>query len=342
MYEYEQLSEEELQRKRAIARRRKLAARERRRKKRRRQAIMRCSILLLTVILLITGVVKMITGIGKHFHKNKTTEKVTEQRTDSTTQAPTTEASIPETSKDITAKELPADRDAALAELKIQGKSDSDIQSIYENAALYPDKILQNLAINSEMKQFVIDYPSKINIVFDGDFTVDVLTDEVPLFLQYDERWGYADYGTSIIAISGCGPTCLSMAYTYVKQDGSMNPVKVADFSMERGYIGETNDTSWALMTEGARGLGLTSEELSLSKEDMTAALENNKVIICSMSPGDFTRNGHFILIRSYENGLFYVNDPYSEARSQVGWDYERLSTQISNMWAIGQSTTPQ
>lgn len=336
MYEYEELSEEELKRRRAAIRRRKLAARERRRKKRRRQAILRCSILLFTVILLITGITKVITGIGKHFHKDKPIDKVTEQVQDTTTEASTTEAAIPVTNKDITAKELPADRDAALAALKIQGADDSDIQNIYENASVYPDKILQNLAINSEMKQFVMDYPDKINIVFDGNFTVDVSADEVPLFLQYDERWGYADYGTSIIAISGCGPTCLSMAYTYVKQDGNMNPIKMADFSMKNGYVGESNDTSWALMTEGATSLGLTSEELSLSKENMVTALSNGKVIICSMSPGDFTRSGHFILIRSYENELFYVNDPYSEARSQVGWDYEKLSTQISNMWAIG------
>lgn len=336
MYEYEELSEEELKRRRAAIRRRKLAARERRRKKRRRQAIFRCSILLLIVILLITGIVKIITGIGKHFHKDSTTEKTTEQMTDSTTEKPTTEAAVLDTVEDMIAKELPKDRDAALSELKIQGETDSDIQSIYENAAVYPDKLLQNLAINSEMKQFVTDYPSKINIVFDGNFTVDVTKDEVPLFLQYDERWGYADYGNSIIAISGCGPTCLSMAYTYIKQDGSMNPIKVADFSMEKGYIGENNDTSWALMNEGARSLGLTSEELALSEENMTAALSDGKVIICSMSPGDFTKNGHFILIRSYQNGLFYVNDPYSKARSQIGWNYERLSTQISNMWAIG------
>jgi len=336
MDEYEELSEEELQRRRAAARRRKLAARERRRKKRRREAIFRCSILLLIVILLITGIVKMITGIWKHFHKDKTPDKVTEQMKDSTTEQSTTEAAAPEIDESILAKELPADRDAALAILKEQSETDSDIKNIYENAAAYPDKILQNLAVNSEMKQYVIDYPAKIRVVFDGNFTVDVTEDEVPLFLQFDERWGYADYGSSLIGISGCGPTCLSMAYTYLKQDGSMNPIKVGDFSVQNGYVGENNDTSWALMTDGATALGLTSEELSLSKENLVAALDEGKVVICSMTPGDFTRNGHFILIRSYDKGLFYVNDPNSEARSKVGWDYDRLSSQISNMWAIG------
>lgn len=338
-YGNEELTEAELEdirRQRAAARRRKLAARERRRKKRIRQAIVRCSILLLVVILLITGIVKMISGIWKHFHKDKSPDKKTEQMTDSTTEEVTTEEVKAEIDEAIVAKELPADREAALASLQTQGETDPDIKAICDNAAVYSDKILQCLAINSEMKQFVIDYPAKISIVFDGNFSVDVPEDEIPLFLQFDEKWGYADYGNNIIGINGCGPTCLSMAYVYLKKDGNMNPIKVADFSVANGHLNENGDTNWTLMTDGAVALGLTSEEITLSKESILSSLENGKVVICSMSPGDFTRNGHFILIREYKDGLFYVNDPNSEARSQVGWDYNRLSEQISNMWEIG------
>lgn len=338
-YEDEELTEAELEdirRQRAAARRRKIAARERRRKKRIRQAIIRCSILLLIVILLITGIIKMISGIWKHFHKDKAPGKTTEQMTDSTTEAATTEEVKAEIDEAIVAKEVPADREAALALLQAQGETDPEIKGIYDNAAVYSDKILQCLAVNSELKQFVIDYPAKISIVFDGNFNVDVPEDEVPLFLQFDEKWGYADYGNNIIGINGCGPTCLSMAYTYLKKDGTMNPIKVADFSAANGHLNENGDTNWTLMTDGAKALGLTSEEIPLSKDTILSSLENGKVVICSMSPGDFTRNGHFILIREYKDGLFYVNDPNSEARSQVGWDYERLSGQISNMWELG------
>lgn len=337
MEDYETLTPEEIEIERR-ARRRRMQARERRRKRRIRRIIVRCAILLLILILILVGIIKIITGIWKHFHTNKEPDKTVEQTVDSSTEEATTEAIHPEIDESILAKELPEDREAALAILKELAESNSDIRSIYENSAVYPDKLLQCLAVNLEMTQYALDYPAKISIVFDGDFEVDVPKQEAPLFLQYDERWGYADYGSSLIAINGCGPTCLSMAYTYLKQDGSMNPIKVADFSVEHGYLGENNDTFWTLMTEGATSLGLSSEELSLSKERMTAALDDGKLIVCSMEPGDFTKKGHFILIRSYENGLFYVNDPNSEARSKVGWDYERLRTQISNMWAIGAS----
>lgn len=322
----------EYERRRAAARRRKIAQRERRRKKRRIQAIIRCSILLLIVILIITGFVKMVTGIWKHFHNDKKADKVTEEIAKPTTEEPP----APKIDKKILAKKLPKDREAALAQLKKLSEDNLDIKGIYDNAAIYPDKILQNLAINLEMTDFVVNYPTKINIVFDGEFEVKVPKKKVPLFLQYDERWGYADYGKQIIAINGCAPTCLSMAYTYLKQDGKMNPIKIADFSVENGYLEENGDTSWKLMTEGATSLGLHSEELVLDRKTMMNTLREGKVIICSMKPGDFTKNGHFIVIHSYRDGLFYVNDPNSAARSEVGWDYKRLSEQISNMWAIG------
>lgn len=334
----DELTEEELEqlrRRKAAARRRKMAAREERRRKRRRQAIIRCSILLLIIILICVGIVKMVSGIWKHFHEDKKSDRVTEQMKDDTTEEPSTEQITANIDEAILAKELPADRDAALEILKKQAETDPDIQGICDNAAVYPDNILMNLAVNSEMKQFAIDYPAKINITFDGDFSVDVTSDTVPLFIQFDEQWGYADYGKNIVGLSGCGPACLSMAYVYLKQDGSMNPIKVADFATEKGYLDETGDTAWTLMTEGAAELGLGSEELTVSKDAMTTALEDGNVIICSMSSGDFTKNGHFILIREYKDGLFYVNDPNSEARSQVGWDYDRLESQITAMWAI-------
>lgn len=331
MDDYEEMTPEEIELERR-ARRRRREARERKRKRRMRRIITRISILVLILVLILIGIIKMITGIWKHFH-----DKPKEQTAQTTEEViATTEeihADIPE---EILAKELPADRETALAMLKEQGESDSDIHAVYENAAVYPDSILMHLAVNSELKQYAVNFPAKINTVFDGDFSVAVTDQEVPLYLQYDERWGYADYGSSVIAITGCAPCCLSMAYTWLMKDGSMNPIRVADFSMEKGYMGENNETFWTLMTEGAVELGLTSEELSISKERMVEALEDGKLIICSMESGDFTKKGSFLLICGYENGLFYVHDPASEARSKVGWDYKRLESQICNMWAVG------
>jgi hypothetical protein len=50
----------------------------------------------------------------------------------------------------------------------------------------------------------------------------------VPLFLQWDKRWGYERYGSDYLAITGCGPTCLAMAGYYLTGDASFDPALVA------------------------------------------------------------------------------------------------------------------
>ncbi|MDE6434698.1 MAG: C39 family peptidase [Lachnospiraceae bacterium] len=345
MDEYEELTEEELKRRREAARRRKMAARERRRKKRRQEAIIRCSILLIIVILLIVGIVKGISGIWKHFHeKKKDNDKVSEQIMEPTTEVPTTEEFKVDSS--ILAMDMPADREAALTILKERAESeeDSELQNICDNAAVYSDRVLMNLAANPDLKQFTIDYLTKVTVAFDGEFTMDVSTDEVPLLLQYDEQWGYADYGDNLLAYNGAAPTCLAMATSYLKKDPGYNPIKIGDFAMANGYLDENDKTSWDLMTKGTSELGLSCNELSINEGNMKANLDEGKVIICCVQAGDFTKDEHYIVIRGYDDYKFLVNDPASQARSEIAWPFERLSSQIKNMWAIGidSSATPE
>lgn len=319
-----------LERQRAAIRRKKIAIRRRRRKKRLIRAWTCLCIFILILLLIIIGIIKLISGIWTHFSDLKE-EKSTEAIV-ATTEAP----KPPEIDKKILAKELPKDRETALAKLEKIAVNNPDIEGICENAAIYPDRILKELSINLEMTNFVSSYPAKINIIFDGNFETKVPKKIVPLYLQFDERWGYADYGNHILAINGDAPTCLSMAYTYLKQDGSMNPIKIADFSMEHNFVNQKGNTSTRLMTEGAELLDLTSKEIEINQKEMTNELSSGKVIICCMKSGDFTKSKKYILIHSYKNHLFYVNDPTSVARSEVGWDYNRLSKQIESLWVIG------
>ncbi|MGN0495415.1 MAG: C39 family peptidase [Lachnospiraceae bacterium] len=339
--DYEELTPEELEqerRRKAAARRRRLEAREQRRKKRRQEAIIRCSLLLLAVILVIFIIVKIISGIVGSISdkKEKTTEEITEQITE--------EEVIAEIDESIIAKDLPATREDALEMIKGFADTDSEYKDIYDNAAVFSDDLLRYVAVNPEMKRFVIDYIAKISIVFEGNFTLTTPVEEVPLYLQFDEQWGYADYGESVIAIRGAGPVCLSMVYTYIKQEGSQNPIKVGDMAMNNGYLTEEGGTADVLFTDGAANLGLKSQEMAVDKDEMIDALANGKLLICAVNSGDFTKTTSYIVIKDYKSGLFLINDPMSEARSKVGWDFPRLSSQIAKMWVLedgGDSVAP-
>lgn len=155
----------------------------------------------------------------------------------------------------------------------------------------------------------------------------------VPLFLQTDERWKDTPYGNSTVGISGCGPTCLSMVFTALTQNQSMTPDAVAQFSEQNGYYVDGVGTSWSLMSSGAKKLGLKVKEVPLSEEIIADKLSNGYPIICSVTQGDFTNEGHFIVLTAYDNGIIRVNDPNSEVNSRKSWSYDRLKGQISAMW---------
>lgn len=221
-------------------------------------------------------------------------------------------------------------------------ESSEKIQYIQSHESLYPDALLELLSRNVETVDFIYDYPNLVEAGFNTMQAAEGLTltkDETqnahPLLLQWDKRWGAIPYGSSMIALSGCGPTCLAMAAAGLTGNADATPAAIAQYAMKQGYYVEGTGTSWALMTEGCEAYGLRGEEIGLSEEEMVQKLEEGCLLICSVSEGDFTQTGHFIVICGYEDGWFEVNDPNSVERSNAKWTYERLAGQIRNLWAM-------
>lgn len=218
--------------------------------------------------------------------------------------------------------------------LKSMVKQDKRIKNILENYDDYPEDLLDLLSRNVEMVDFVLDYPNKKGKVY-ADTIGKINKDTMPLLLQYDQRWGYGDYGDSIIAISGCGPTALSMVIAELTGDNSITPYKVAKFSESNGYYESGVGTTWSLFTEGSKSFGIEANELPLSEASIYKALQEGKPIICSMRPGDFTTTGHIIVLTEIKNEKIAVYDPNSRERSNILWDYQTLEHQIKNLWSF-------
>ena len=196
----------------------------------------------------------------------------------------------------------------------------------------YPKDIIALLETSPEAKDFVLDYPVR------EDMDIDLSSykrTSVPLFLQWDPMWGYEKYGSSYLAVTGCGPTCLAMAGYYLTGDEAMNPKAIAEFAEDNGYYAKGYGSSWTLISEGAGKLGLKATELPLVKKKITDALEAGNPIILALGKGDFTTTGHYIVLTSWNGEAFTVNDPNSRARSSQLWTYEQLEKQIRNIWSI-------
>lgn len=234
--------------------------------------------------------------------------------------------------------EMPVQRSPEEVLMKLQelGRTDSVIAEIFEKNYLYPENMLEALANNPEMAGFVAGYPEE-----EGKYEA-VLTDsekeqEYPLFLQWDPRWGYQQYGeNSCIGLVGCGPTCLSMAAYYLTGDESLTLDRIAEFSMENDYYVEDIGTSWNLMYDFPGMLDLSIGDMITDEYEMKLALDSGNILICAMRPGDFTAGGHFIVIYGYEDDGFKVNDPNCVARSRRTWTFDELEHQIKMIWSLG------
>ncbi|MBS5738281.1 MAG: C39 family peptidase [Eggerthella sp.] len=158
---------------------------------------------------------------------------------------------------------------------------------------------------------------------------------EVPYLYQIDPEWADGSYAGSTIAESGCGPTCLSMIYVYLTGRTNMDPADMAAFSESHNYV-DSGMTSWAFMDEGARVLGLRSRELPADYQSVRKALDAGYPVIASVSKGDFTTQGHFIVLAGTdEDGKVIVHDPNSVERSAKVWDLDRILSQTRNLWAF-------
>lgn len=197
----------------------------------------------------------------------------------------------------------------------------------------YPQSLIDLYGRNPETESFVLNYP------FRQEEPVDLSrwegTDTVPLFLQWDPMWGYEKYGSSFLAITGCGPTCLAMVGYYLTGDENFTPAQIAQYAEKEGYYQTGYGSSWKLISEGTQGLGLKATELPLVKKKMVTALEEDCPIILAMGAGDFTTTGHYIVLTGVEDGKFRVNDPNSRENSAKLWSYEEIESQIRNIWKI-------
>ena len=197
----------------------------------------------------------------------------------------------------------------------------------------YPESLISLVERNPETKDFVLDYP-KYKGLQDIDLSKEVTKGEIPHFLQWDKRWGYETYGSDFLAITGCGPTCLSMVVCGLTGETQWNPYEVAKMAEDNGYYVDGSGSSWDLMSSGAEKLGLTVSNVIFDEEHIRSTLEAGQPIICIMGPGDFTDAGHFLVLTGVDkNGDIILRDPNSVERTNRHWDLQKLMSQMKNLW---------
>lgn len=203
------------------------------------------------------------------------------------------------------------------------------------NSTQYP-KQLKDLALkNEEALEFVYDYPAEHVKEHTIDLTEEASMDSVPLFVQWDKRWGYEKYSGNFFAASGCGPTTLSMVVVYLTHNREASPIAVAKYSKEAGYSVDGSGSSWTLISEGCRHYGVKAKAVALDESRMKAELDEGHPIVVNVGPGDFTDTGHFMVITGYDDEGFSINDSNSIEKSGKRWLFKNISSQIRAVWSM-------
>ena len=208
---------------------------------------------------------------------------------------------------------------------------------VLRNLALYPEEILQFIARFPEAMAYGAGYPDFIQtgIRQPIDLSGEVRQGSVPMLIQWDSRWGYSPYGESLVGYAGCGPTCVSMVSIALTGYHDNDPLSVATYAADNHYYTKGYGTAWSIMTEGCTHFGIEGKELPLDENKVISSVEEGHPVVLAMGPGEFTDNGHFIVVSGYSENGFTIRDPNSPAHSTRLWQWSELEDQIRNLWVF-------
>lgn len=147
---------------------------------------------------------------------------------------------------------------------------------------------------------------------------------KTPYYLQWDNRWAYDNLYPTNIGISGCGPTSLSMIISRLTN----NLIYPNEMAQKASKFMNDGGMDWAFIDHIAKEYNLKVTDINLDKDKMIKTLEDGPLLI-SVGRGYFTLYGHILVIDSYKDGKFIINDPNSVKNSIIGWEYDDISDQI-------------
>jgi hypothetical protein len=202
----------------------------------------------------------------------------------------------------------------------------------------YPAELVEFAQKYPETMPFVADYKKDAAIYNKKTISIkgEVTKGTIPLFIQWDKRWGYRKYAGGFFATRTCGPTCMSMVYSGLTGKTDQNPYKMAQWSYKNGYYENGQGTRWIFMHNAAVHFGLTEIDIRNSPSTIKEYIKNGYVLIANVKKGDFTTSGHYIVITGIDaSGKLTINDPNSRINSSKSWDINRVSKQIKLLGAF-------
>ena len=209
------------------------------------------------------------------------------------------------------------------------------LASIAANADKYGDQGLLELALNApEAIDFVAAYPTAEKTAQPYEDAVTKGT--APQLWCWDARWGNVDYAGRALALTGSGPTALSMAYMGLTGATDQTPADIAQAATEaEAATGDSAMTAEFLVSE-AEKLGLKCESFASNADNLAQMLDSGTYVLMETKAGSLTSAAHWILVTTEnEDGSMQVSDPTSPSVSAHPWAPATLASTCTDFYVL-------
>lgn len=180
----------------------------------------------------------------------------------------------------------------------------------------------------------VIQAPAKTGTLgyFSPGFSKN-LNRRTPYFTQNDPRWKNWSYARGTYGNYACGPTAMAMVLNRKLNRNDIYPTTTAVNAVP--YIWAWSGTDWQYIQDIPEIYGLKTYEVPVNEKAFIQSLKDNPIIV-RVGNGYFINSGHYMVIDSYKDGKFYINDPYySKKNTMEAHDFWRLKQEVTIAWEI-------
>lgn len=207
--------------------------------------------------------------------------------------------------------------------------------TIATNADQYQNEELLELALRvPEAVGFVASYPTMDTTAQPYGETVTQGT--VPQLWCWDARWGAVDYAGGPLALTGSGPTALSMAYMGLTGKTDQSPADIAAAVTEAELVSGDAHMDGSYLEDHASDLGLSCKVYASNADNIPAVLDSGIYILAEAKAGTLTEDAHWIVIVSENgDGSVDVYDPTSPDVSAHSWAPGTIASACDNLYAL-------
>ena len=206
---------------------------------------------------------------------------------------------------------------------------------IAQNASKYSDERLPELALReSAAVNFVANVPNHDKT--ESGYGEGTEKGSYPQFYDWDERWGYLDYGVSNVGVNGSALTTMAMAYMGLTGKNDQSISNLAKLATDGKFVSNDGDTANEFFTTVAPTIGLATREYTPSGENITLALEGKTPVAVHLNAGFTTPYAHWALVvNANGDGSVTLYDPDSSSATTRTWAPGTIGAKTSKMFAL-------